>query len=459
MNINEQFNYLNIGLPDRIARRKTYGDFAGAIRLIDEALASGQGSEGFRACLNVQREQIVRLPLDYPFTFDEAVAFGKTQAADFTAEELRKLEAEGRIDWIYIDGVPHIFNRFFENLCETDHSYAVRAGIDTSGDTSNMEYRQKALEKIKTDGKYSHRIRIKASIRIKDEFFKAGERVTAHLPIPAQCEEQSDIRIERMSPANGICDVENAAQRTVCWQEVMTENHPFEVEYSYVYTTTYVDAWNNVPEVEQPKLDDCYTAEVAPHISFTPYIRDLVKELSLGADSNLEKARRFYDFVTKNVKYSFSRAYFGLESIAETCARNLVGDCGIQATLFITLCRCAGIPARWESGLAAGPVGTCGAHDWAKVYIAPLGWIPVDLSRGGGAFAAGNEELRKFYFGNLESYRMVANKEVQSPFGIDKKQWRADPYDNQLGEIETETHGLSLNEFDRTKECIGCDDL
>ena len=154
-----------------------------------------------------------------------------------------------------------------------------------------------------------------------------------------------------------------------------------------------------------------------------------------------------------------SRTYFGLESIADGCARNLVGDCGIQATLFITLCRCAGIPARWESGLAAGPAGSCGAHDWAKVYIAPLGWFPVDLSRGGTAFARSKEELQKFYFGNLECDRMVANRTVQADFGIPKQHWRADPYDNQVGEIETAERALDYSEYDRSKETLFCDEL
>ena len=457
MNTNEQFQYLGIGLPDRIARRKAYGDFDGAIRLIDQILAEGKGSEGFRACLNVQREQIVRLPLDYPFTFDEAVAFAQQQAPDFTADELRALEEAGRIDWIYINGVPHYFNRFFENLCEVDKTYAVRAGLaDMNGDNDGIEYRLERMAVMKERGGYSQHLRIKARVRIKDEAFRPGERVMVHLPLPAACEEQSDIRIERMFPENGAADAEDAPQRTICWQETMTENHPFEVEYSYTYTGRYVDAWNAVPDAQQP---DFFTEEIPPHIMFTPYIRDLVKVLSEGAENNLEKAQRFYKFVTENVKYSFSRAYFGLESIADSCARNLVGDCGIQATLFITLCRCAGIPARWESGLAAGPVGNCGAHDWAKVYIAPLGWFPVDLSRGGTAFARGKEELQKFYFGNLECDRMVANRTVQADFGIPKQHWRADPYDNQVGEIETAERALDYSEYDRSKETLACDEL
>lgn len=451
MNVNEQFSYLNIGLPDDILRRKIYGDFPEAIRMIDRRLSDGKGSEGFRACLRVQREMISRLGNDYPYTFDEAVAFAQTQAADFTADEMRDLIEQGRIDWIYIDGVPHYFNRFFENLCETDNAYAVRAGlVDMNGDMNNFVRRGELFEKLKSQGTMAHRITVRASVRIHDDVFTPGEKVLVHLPLPAACEEQSDIRIERMFPENGMADREDAPQRTVAWEETMTENHPFEVEYSYTYRGRYVDAWNAAVAAEQPTF---YTEELAPHIVFTPYIRDLVRELSAGAANNLEKAQRFYDFVTKNVKYSFSRAYFGLESIAETCARNLVGDCGIQALLFITLCRCAGVPARWESGLGAGP-DACGAHDWAKVYVAPLGWFPVDLSRGGGAFARRNEELRRYYFGNLEGDRMVANNTLQAEFGVPKKFYRADPYDNQVGEIETENRGLMLTEYDRTKELV-----
>ena len=43
MNINDTLQYLNIGLPDDIARRKAWGDFEGAIRLIDLRLAQALG--------------------------------------------------------------------------------------------------------------------------------------------------------------------------------------------------------------------------------------------------------------------------------------------------------------------------------------------------------------------------------------------------------------------------------
>ena len=67
MNVNETLRYLNIGLPDDILRRKTYGDFEGAIRLIDRRLAMDNVPKALRCCLIAQREMILRLPPEYPY--------------------------------------------------------------------------------------------------------------------------------------------------------------------------------------------------------------------------------------------------------------------------------------------------------------------------------------------------------------------------------------------------------
>ena len=63
----------------------------------------------------------------------------------------------------------------------------------------------------------------------------------------------------------------------------------------------------------------------------------------------LRIARAFYDYCTVNVVYSYTRSYFTIEQIPEYVALGRRGDCGTMAILFITLCRSAGIPARWQS--------------------------------------------------------------------------------------------------------------
>ena len=54
---------------------------------------------------------------------------------------------------------------------------------------------------------------------------------------------------------------------------------------------------------------------------------------------------------------------------------------------------------------------------------------------------------------------MVANTAFQAGFGKEKKHWRADPYDNQVGEIETEDRGLIYAEYDRSKVLVSYEDV
>jgi hypothetical protein len=51
---------------------------------------------------------------------------------------------------------------------------------------------------------------------------------------------------------------------------------------------------------------------------------------------------------------------------------------------------------------------------------------------------------------------MVANRAFQAPFTIDKQHWRADPYDNQSGEMESAERGFRSDDMIVTKEALEC---
>lgn len=457
MSVNDTLRYLHIGLPGDILRHKMRGNFKEAIRLIDLKLEKADLPNALRCCMIAQREIMQRQSEDYPYTKQEALSLIRADIPGLTEAEFDALVDEGRIGWIFVEGETRYFNRFYDTLLKTERSIAQRAGVVLPGTETGArdDMLNRSMRIMKEKGQISHRFRIRTTLRVKDEFFTPGMFIRAHLPIPCACEQQSDIRIEKLYPENGQIAPEDAAQRTVCWEENMAQNHLFTAEYSYVHTAKYHDLSKMTPSDVQP---DFCTQEEAPHILFTPYIRELVSTLTEGISNPLEKARRFYDFITLNMKYSFQPEYFMLESIAENCARNFTGDCGVFALLFITLCRCAGIPAQWQSCMAAEP-GDCGCHDWARFYIAPYGWLYADPSFGTGAVRSGNEERRQFYFGNLDGYRMVANNAFQHDFTIPKNHWRADPYDNQRGEMETDACGLRFSQFDSTMEILECTEL
>ena len=472
MNINETFRSLNVGLPEDILRRKLYGDFDGAIRLIDRRLRQENIPQGLRDCMVAQREMMLRMPVDYPFTREQALAQIRDRIPDFTEEEFDERVDAGKIGWIYLNGQPHYFIRFFKTLCKADHDFARRAGVQlgeveaAAGVAGEEDHLERSIRLMTERGSLSYRIRIRAQIKMKDEHFVPGLFLRAHLPIPAACEQQRDIVIEEISPAGGQIAPEDAPQRTICWKGTWQENPVFSVTYSYVHTAAFHDTSHHaalrpdIGTVQPPGGGELapFLGEEAPHIVFTPYIRSLARELTQGTDIPLEKARRIYDFITLNMRYSFMPDYFVLENIAENCARNFTGDCGVFALLFITLCRCAGIPAQWQSGLTAEP-DSCGSHDWAMFYVPEQGWLYADPSYGTAAVRAGKEERRRFYFGNLDPYRMVANWQFQGPSTVEKTHWRADPYDNQTGELETTDRGLRYEEFDRSREILLCQEL
>ena len=479
MNENQYFSYLDVGLPEAVEKMKLCGELEAAVDCIDQRLACTNLPENLRYCLLAEREMIRRMPADFPYTRAEAMDIIRAEIPSYTEEEFDAAVACGQIRFIYLHGEMRIFGRFFSSMIKSVPEFRARTkvalnGGESSGKGSKADLRlNRSMRIMKETGALANRITIRATVKVEDTAFKPGMLVRVHVPIAAACEQQSDIRIESMFPENGRIAPEDAEQRTVYWEENMQENHEFSVTYSYVHTAK----WHDVETVlrgmpmsqgamqEQPCLKPEAlaeyvkdTAELAPHIEFTPYIRALTEVCAQGCTTPLEKAKSFYDFITKNFKYTYMPAYFTLDSIAENCARSFTGDCGVFALLFITMCRCAGIPAEWQSGFAAEPEFV-GGHDWARFYAEPFGWLFADPSFGIGARRNENEERREFYFGNLDPYRMVANRAFQAPFTVDKRYFRTDPYDNQYGEIETEDRGLRYDEYKRKAEIVSFEEL
>ena len=274
--------------------------------------------------------------------------------------------------------------------------------------------------------------------------------VKVWLPLPAACPAQSNITLDSFTAQPTYIAPETAPQRTAYWEADLAENCRFGAQYSYRSTAHYAAPLEMQADPVQPDFD---TAEQLPHIAFTPYMKALVAQLTEGITDPVQKAKRIYDFVTLNVHYHFQPMYFVHENITDNCARSRRGDCGVMAATFITLCRIAGIPAKWQSGMVARPE-TAGCHDWAMFYIAPKGWMYADCSAGASMARAGNEKMRLHYFGNLDTDRMVANSDICAPFDPPMCSFRADPCDNQVGEMEVDGVGLYGQQVETTQEIV-----
>lgn len=438
----KDLKYLKVELPEDILKLKWAGYFDEAVKLIDLRL-NKEIPTAMRKRLQLEKVIIKTIKGNYTYTFEQALKKMQDNLVNFTEEELIVLQNESQADWILVDGKVMFNDSFYGTLIKTRADIEARL-INKRNDDGGIdkEFLHNNIKKTKENKEASYFIHLKSTVKVKDEAAKVGEIIKVHLPLPAQSQ-QSNIKIIKTVPESTYISPVDHPSRTAYFEVELLKGQEFSVEYSYESHLKYNDPDPSQVSKEQPSFD---TEELEPHIIFTPYIKELAKEI-IGDEKNpLIRARKIYDYITQNVKYSYMREYSTMTNIPEYAALNLKGDCGVQALLFITLCRYVGIPAKWQSGLAVTPY-SIGPHDWAQFYVAPFGWLFADPSFGGGELRSNNLDKWNFYFGNLDPFRMVANSEFQHEFEPPKKHWRHDPYDNQVGEMEYEDRELLRREF------------
>lgn len=121
----------------------------------------------------------------------------------------------------------------------------------------------------------------------------------------------------------------------------------------------------------------------SPYIeSDDPRIAKLAAEIASGIESPYLRARAFYDWVRREVRYQF-------DPTARSCLAALDaghGDCEELTSLFIALCRAGGIPARavWVPG-----------HCYPEFYLDDAQgrghWIPCQIAGAGQPFGSVSE--------------------------------------------------------------------
>src|SRR5262245_29574556 len=155
-----------------------------------------------------------------------------------------------------------------------------------------------------------------------------------------------------------------------------------------------------------------FAAELATGgaIQINDEVRAIAQRETRGKKTVVAQARALYDWVYDHMQYDKSVPGWGLGDVPY-CLKVGKGNCTDFHTLFISLARASGIPARWNMGfpLAYGdgkgaepppPVG--GYHCWAEFYAPGAGWVPVDISE-----ARKHPELKEYFFGGLSGNRVL----------------------------------------------------
>jgi transglutaminase-like putative cysteine protease len=404
----------------------------------------------------VQLEVLRRTRHDFPHTKDDVLAEIKKTVPDATAEDVKKWSDSGDLQFRIIDGEPRYFSRAVGNLFRFNKlakARQVRKEPEKSFNTTAMVEKLVKLSETTDDVEIypvKHHLTYTITIHKDAPHLTPGATVRAWLPYPQEYRQQRDIKLLSSSPSDPKIASTSAPQRTAYFEQKITDpNAPprFQIEIEFV-TSAYcpkLDPAKVKPYDETSDLYREFTAERRPHIAFTPEIKQLSKEI-VGDETNpLEKALKIFRWTSKNVPWCAEMEYSIIPSLSVKGLTARRGDCGVIGTSFTTLCRAAGIPARWQSGWQTKP-GDWNMHDWAEIYIEPWGWLPVDASHG--VRPSSDPRVRDFYCGHMDPYRFIVNLDYGRALEPPKTSFRSEPTDFQRGEIEIDGHNLYFDQWD-----------
>ena len=181
--------------------------------------------------------------------------------------------------------------------------------------------------------------------------------------------------------------------------------NPLTFRVTWQITRNEVRGLDNVdPEA---RLDDAErTTFLAANLKVPIHGRPLtlIDSKTLSRDNPIELGHSLYERVDSHMRYDKSQSGFGNGDVLWACDSGF-GNCTDFHSLFISLARSQGLPARFEIGFPLPPrrgEGTIdGYHCWAQFHVDGHGWVPTDISE-----ADRHPELKTYYYGNLTENRV-----------------------------------------------------
>ena len=425
------------------------GHFKAADTAITGALAQPGLSADTRNALAFQRERMRRILLDFTLSADDVKARVRKQIPDLSDAEFAKWNAAGLFEHQVIDGRTLYFKRSPGNLFRLSPEAVARRAVQTpigDGPMESLNDHQRAIYKTALAEHRSsvlpRRLRMTQTLTVDADAVPAGETVRAWIPYPrAVPGQQEDIRYVASVPAQHRIAPESAMQRTVYLEKpaVAGQKTVFSVTYELTVSAQYhaIDPGKVQAETITPELAP-FVAERAPHIVFTDAMRKFSHD-AVGDEKNPYRIAQKLFAAVDRIPWAGAREYSTISNISDYALHAGHADCGQQTLLLMTLLRLNGIPTRWQSGMVYSDDGShySNIHDWGYLYLAPYGWVPMDVTTGRLQPGPGDDKsLEWFYLGGLDNYRIAFNDDFGRRFQPTKRHFRSDDVDSQRGEAE-----------------------
>lgn len=415
-------------------------------------------------------EIIARVRYEYSLKPDGLLKKLQLTIPTATAEDVQAWSNESRARTRLIDGQLFYFRREPQNIfLFSNAARQRRAAVGKHMTSTPSPLLQHLVQVVETGERSStpevvpvrHRITHTLKIRAGHPAIRPGAVVRVWLPFAQEYRQQRDVKLISASPEPKIVapnavdgrNVSGGAQRTIYFEQLVSS-----AEQPLVFSEVIeFNSFAYYPKLDEQRVvslpsdwNGAYLGERLPHIVFDPEIVAKTQEIISQESNPLRRARLIFRWVSKNIPWNAEDEYCTIPSLAVKGFQTRRGDCGVQNTLFITMCRIAGIPARWQSGFETKPGDNWGMHDWAEVYLAPWGWLPADASYG--VQASSDPRVADFYLGHQDSYRWIVNLDWGRELFPPKHSLRSEPADFQRGEVEVDGVNLYYDSWETKTE-------
>jgi hypothetical protein len=432
------------------------GQFAAAESAITKVLADTHLSASARGDLEFQRERMRRILLDFTLSEDQVKTKLREQIPDLNDVEFAEWNAAGLFEHQVIDGRVLYFQRAPSNLFRLSAHARERRKVqkplvDGPMETANahhVEVRDAAVAQHRSSVAPRH-LRVTQTLTVHADAVPAGKTIRAWIPYPrALPGQQEDLKFIASDPPAHTIAPESTMQRTVFVEKAAkaAAATKFSITYELTVYGQYhaVDADKAVPAKITPDLTP-FVAERPPHILFSHALRLFSRQV-VGEEKNPWRiAQKLYAAVDE-IPWAGAREYSTITDISDYALHAGHADCGQQTLLLMTLLRLNGIPSRWQSGMIYSDGSYNNLHDWGWLYIAPYGWLPMDVTFG--RLHSADPTIANFYLGGLDAYRIAFNDDYGRDLVPAKKFFRSETVDLQRGEAEWDGGNLYFDQWD-----------
>ena len=230
-----------------------------------------------------------------------------------------------------------------------------------------------------------------------------AKRVTVWIPLPVSRDAQSVRDVEIDSPYHWTRHRDARYGNEYAVATIEQPPADLKVNVRFVATRSEITAAHPF-DTKASKADLERELGANRLVTLSPRLRKLAQEITAGKKTTMEQARAIYEYVVTSMKYDKTTPGWGNGDSERACDIK-AGNCTDFHSLFLSLARAKGIPARFVIGfpLTAKDGVVKGYHCWAEFYVKGKGWLPVDASE---ASKSSDPGVRDYLFTNLDPDRV-----------------------------------------------------